>query len=636
MTDAQSQAGVYVPPGPSQADGYERESIHVEMADGCRVAVDVLHPAKGGVRLDGERPTVLHATPYRRSFVITGRGQSVARYAQAFGELGLGPGDLVTQYEARPLARDLINQGYNFVSMDIRGTGASFGPEYQDNWRTGHDIAQVVQWITAQPWAGDKVGMIGISYEGMVQLATACFAPAGLACIAPQYPGHHSCIMDGGLAMTSFARTWETLHRAMSAHEPALPVDGADGEGLREAAEAERSPDRYAWVEHFTQADPATVTELATWDPYATARERSDVGLGEVPAGFFGAHDLLNDSGIPVYLSSGWWDLTFPGHITDLYNRLTVPKKLLLGPWNHGQGGDPELLRWLDHWLRGVANGVMDEPPVLYAATEPSGEVTWKAATAFPLAEAQHRRFHLTEGGGLAAAPGAEASRVSYQVDPGVTLGPLTRHSFYVDDLYINTVDLAARAERCLAFTTVPLDGDIEVTGWPAVELELSTSSDCGAVVVTLEHVQADGAVAQLSEGFLNLAHRQVTDNPLGHGGPVWHSYLKDDLLPVVPGEAMAIRLELYPVSAILRAGDRLRLTIAGADADNLGAPAAGDGASLDITLGGERGGRLLLPMVNPNLAATTRVVAGAFRGENAKFAFRRPEDPPLAAGKGN
>ena len=37
------------------ADGYERESVYVEMQDGCRIAVDVLHPAQGGRRLDGYR-----------------------------------------------------------------------------------------------------------------------------------------------------------------------------------------------------------------------------------------------------------------------------------------------------------------------------------------------------------------------------------------------------------------------------------------------------------------------------------------------------------------------------------------------------------------------------------------------------
>ena len=60
------------------ADGYERESVYVAMQDGCRIAVDVLHPAKGGQRLDGALPTVLHATPYRRSFAITGLAKSAA------------------------------------------------------------------------------------------------------------------------------------------------------------------------------------------------------------------------------------------------------------------------------------------------------------------------------------------------------------------------------------------------------------------------------------------------------------------------------------------------------------------------------------------------------------------------------
>ncbi len=92
----------------------------------------------------------------------------------------------------------------------------------------------------------------------------------------------------------------------------------------------------------------------------------------------------------------------------------------------------------------------------------------------------------------------------------------------------------------------------------------------------------------------------------------------------------MVIHIELYPVSAILRAGDRLRLTIAAADADNLGIPDAGGGACLSLTLGGERGGKLHLPVVNPNLAATARVVDGAFEGEAAKFAFRRTQDPSL------
>ena len=72
----------------------------------------------------------------------------------------------------------------------------------------------------------------------------------------------------------------------------------------------------------------------------------------------------------------------------------------------------------------------------------------------------------------------------------------------------------------------------------------------------------------------------------------------------------MAIRFELYPSSCIVRAGDRIRLTLAGADADNLVVPTIGDMAMLRVTLDGDRASRLLLPIVNPHLppTATARI----------------------------
>ena len=224
MPNSPSMLGRYVPPGPDIADGYDRESRYVTVDDGCRIAVDILHPAAGGERLNGPRPTVLHATPYRRAWLRSDSSRTAARYEQALA--GIEPGQLVTQYETRPLATALIHQGYNFVSLDLRGTGASSGASYIDSWRAGLDIAQVIDWIIDQPWATDKVGMVGISYEGMAQFFTAAFAPAGLACIVPQYPGLPQCYVDGGLAISGFARTWEALHKGISEDEPSAPVDG--------------------------------------------------------------------------------------------------------------------------------------------------------------------------------------------------------------------------------------------------------------------------------------------------------------------------------------------------------------------------------------------------------------------------
>lgn len=625
----ESRLGRYEAPAPEAADGYARESLYVTMEDGCRIAVDALHPTLGGERLTEPAPTVLHATPYRRAFHISAESSgTAARYAEQLR--GMEPGELVTQYEERPIARELIHQGYHFVSVDIRGTGASFGAEYGDSWRAGRDLAAVVDWICEQDWSSGKVGMVGISYEGMMQFFTAAFRPEGLKCIAPQYPGLSQCYVDGGLAISSFARVWERLHKGMSEHEPSAPVDGPDGEDLRGEAEAERSPDSYRWVETFSEMDPRDVTLMSSYDGLLRRRDRADLGLGEVASGWSDSCDLINASGVPVYLVTGWWDLTFPGYLIDAFNRLTVPKKLIVGPWNHGQGGDPELLRWFDYWLKGVENGVAAEPPVHYGVSDPSGATEWKAAPRLPLPEAQYRARWLHPEGGLSESQPQDGAAMGYAVDHEVSLGIMGRHSYYVDDLYLNTADLDARAERCLTFTSEPLEADLEIVGWPALELEVSTDSDRGAVVATLEQIGEDGGAAYLSEGFINFAHRRAVTDPGGHEGPVWHSWSKADLAPVAPGAPMDVRLELYPIACRVRAGERLRLTLAGADADNLVVPTIGDSATLTFTIGGERGSRLLLPIVNGALAPTATSVPGAFNGGNDGFAFRRPGDPPL------
>ena len=624
MTQPQSMLGVYEGITEQVADGYHRESVYVDMRDGCRIAVDVLHPTNAGRVLDGPSPTVLHTTPYRRSFEYTGNAGSAARYVEQLRSIE--PGQLVSQYEERPIARDLIHSGYRFVSVDIRGTGASFGAEYGDSWLAGHDMAAVVDWICDQSWSSGRVGMVGISYEGMMQFFTAAHQPAGLKCIAPQYPGLPHCYVDGGLAISSFARVWERLHKGMSENEPAAPVDGPDGESLREQAESERSPDRYRWVETFSDMDPRDVTRMSSFDGLNRRRPRPDLGLGEVASGWFDSTDLINASGVPTYIVTGWWDLTFPGYLIDAFNRLNVPKRLIVGPWNHGQGGDPELLRWFDYWLRDIDTGIMDEPPVHYGASEPSGATTWKSAPRLPLPEAGHRSRWLTADGALSNVE-PEPSSLTYEVDHDVTLGEMTRHSYYVDDQYINTTDLNARAERCLTFTTEPLKHDIEVTGWPAVSLEVATTSDRGAVVVTLEQLDEDGSAAYLSEGFLNFAHRRLGDDPGGHEGPYWHSWSKAHLASVNPGEPMAVNIELYPIASIVRAGQRIRVTIAAADADNLVVPTQGDQATLQITIGGDQGAKLKLPIVNHQVTPTAKEIPKAFKGESGGYAFRRPVD---------
>ena|SRR5215469_2784802 len=67
-----------------------------------------------------------------------------------------------------PFQRKLfLAQGYAWLDVDVRGTGASFGhrayPWSPDEIRDG---AEVIDWIVRQPWSNGKVGAIGTSYDG--------------------------------------------------------------------------------------------------------------------------------------------------------------------------------------------------------------------------------------------------------------------------------------------------------------------------------------------------------------------------------------------------------------------------------------------------------------------------------------
>src|SRR5207237_4789973 len=118
------------------------------------------------------------------------------------------------------------------------------------------------------------------------------------------------------------------------------------------------------------------------------------------------------------------------------------PVKVLAGPWNHAlpDAAIPgpridylrEVVRWLDHWCKGVENGVMDEPPVVVymqrsdppdvARLDSAGE--WRAERAWPVTGSSEQVFHLAAGNRLSATAAPEgADELAYHPGVGVTGG---------------------------------------------------------------------------------------------------------------------------------------------------------------------------------------------------------------------
>jgi putative CocE/NonD family hydrolase len=149
-----------------------------------------------------------------------------------------------------------------------------------------------------------------------------------------------------------------------------------------------------------------------------------------------------------------------------------------------------------------------------------------------------------------------------------------------------------------LRFTGPPLAEAVELAGHPLVSLSLACDQADAALHLYLEDVDPVGRCRYVTEGMLRLLHRATAEAParLRVVGP-YRSFTRAAARPVVPGEAMRIDLALLPVAWRFAVGHRIRLAVAGADADHFAQVPHGRPPTFDIACGGGDGSRLELPV---------------------------------------
>jgi len=299
----------------------------------------------------------------------------------------------------------------------------------------------------------------------------------------------------------------------------------------------------------------------------------------------------LNDAAIPTYLWDGWQD-PMPSERLLYYYNLTGPTRITIGPWSHGAGepDDPredaqlrlmgtELVRWFDHWLRGVDNGVEREPKVTYAVMRDRSRWEWRTSGTLPPPDATQTDFYFRAGPSksLASAhdglldrrpPGAEPARDRYTADYSLTTGEHTRLHDATGAGPISYPDLAPNDAGAMSYTTAPLEHDVAFAGFPVVTMHVSSTDPDPSFVIYLEDVDPSGRSTLVTQGFLRASHRTPWQPPWSTNGTPWTSSLAADVERAAPlGEAPTeIRFALHPAAQRFPRGHRIRLTIALAD----------------------------------------------------------------------
>ncbi|SEP22735.1 hypothetical protein SAMN02990966_04500 [Rhodospirillales bacterium URHD0017] len=571
-------------------------SVYVGMADGCRLAVDVILP-------DGDAskrwPTVLILTPYVRRFQLT-TGSNVEPSPNS--------------YKYRDM---FVPRGYAVVVVDARGTGASFGT--RDSFRSPReraDYKEIADWIVAQPWSDGRIGATGISYLGAACDFLASTGHKAVKAIAPLFAVWDTWADNyypGGMLIKKLALTYDELMVALDHDrrdlrkkfsyfaDPALqgpmPVDDdKDGALAREAVKGHlanfRMPD---FMGEFKFRDDAL-----PYDPSFTSAA-------------FGPYNYLDEmpKDVAVYAISGWMDGA--GYANGTLSRyLTLPnaeRRVMLGPWDHGarvnaspwRGRvEPELpvlgevLRFFDQHLAGRDTGLADEQPIHYFAMHAE---EWRAAASWPPVKGSRQLFTAPDHR-LAKSPSDATTSSSYQADFSIGSGAQTRYERIAGiDATAYYADWTERERGLLSFTTEPLAAPLEIAGHPVVSLWIASSEPDAAVFVYLSEVEADGTARYVTEGLLRAIHRAEAPAPKNYRTTwPWRTFARKDARPMPIGEPQLLRFALLPTAWRFAAGSRIRLSIAGGDADHFVQTPHGRPPLLTVMSGADKATCLELP----------------------------------------
>jgi hypothetical protein len=560
---------------------WTRTSQYITVRDGTRLAADIYRPAGGDVVAAAEKLPVVWT--YERYMRATVRDRTT-----------------VNKLEREPWLREMLRHGYVVGVVEARGTGASFGMwDGPFSPREADDGYDVTEWFAAQGWCNQRVGMFGRSYMGVVQLMTAGAAPPHLKAVFAEMTAFdlYETVYSGGVYRQPFVEGFGALVKQADTSGRAAPVDAdADGALLAQALE-----------EHRRNRDFAALCASLPYRDSADAATGGRFYITRSPSAYL---DGVNRSGVAVYLLSGWHDLWARDAFL-WFNNLHVPRRLVVGPWSHRRSDGVNLvaehLRWFDYWLKGIDNGIKDEPPLTYYTNNTADGHNWRAESRWPPAAVRPATFYFNAGrsgsvnsvnDGLldSVQPAAEADSDAYRTDYSTSSGPATRWT----DVYQGAFgyrDLTSNDERALTYTTPPLTSDIEVTGHPVVRLWATSDAPDGDFFVYLEDVSEQGRSQYVTEGALKASHRAVHPPPFDYFELPFHRSFAENgaRLPTAPAE---LAFDLYPTSYVFKSGHRIRVSITGADQDNASTPTAAPAPTIRLHRDRRFASHMVLPIL--------------------------------------
>lgn len=492
----------------------EEMDVKVPMRDGIRLSANIYRPDA-----PGKYPVLLMRSPY-------GNG---------------GPGNIEAAYA--------VKRGYVVVLQDTRGRYESEGifdamqPEALDGYDTQ-------QWIGAQPWCNGSIGTFGGSYVGFTQWMPAPFKSPYLKTMFPvvTFSDLHDVVFQNGAFRLELFGPWS--------FEMTLPYKIRLDSIVKQA-------DKILMSLPLIDMDKMLgwrIPFLRDWlmhPEHDRYWERTSIGEG------------YREISASVYGIGGWYDILLKGTIDNylkMISQCIAPEirekqRLMIGPWVHDAGkrkvGELDfgeeavmnqaelMLRWFDNQLKGIDNGMNEEPPVKIFVM---GDNKWRFENEWPLARTQYVNYYLDSKGHANTLSGdgildvrlsEESGFDMYVYDPAkpvLTIGSMGPY---------DQQELEKRND-VLVYTTSPLKKDTEVTGPVTAVIYASSSARNTDFTAKLVDVYPDGRAIRICEGIIRASHRNPSLPPSN----------------IDPGRIYKYNIDLWATSNVFKKGHSIRVEI--------------------------------------------------------------------------
>jgi putative CocE/NonD family hydrolase len=411
--------------------------------------------------------------------------------------------------------RELGEDGYIFVTEDIRGRGKSQGtfitnraqndPRNAAGTNESTDAWDTIDWLVKNLANNNgKVGVMGISYRGWLAALAGVDPHPALKAISPQAPTSDTWLGDDFFHQGAFRQTQGVLYSVYVESSVGLTMPDSD---------------EYVFYQRFPTLDSLAKTtgvlRLPSWSGFVAHPAYDSYWQAKA------LQRVLNRPTVPTLFVGGWWDEQDILGPELEYQTLEVSDTrhlnyIVLGPWNHGQWPKPrgsslgplefgsntaDYFRdsiqrpWFSYYLHGKGNGAFPEARVFE-----TGANEWRNFDAWPPKNAKILNIFLADNGKLSFEPAPHSSAKveydSYRSDPAdpVPNVPRPDNGDGSPTWLVQDQRFVEKRPDVLSWKSAPLDSDLVIAGDVSAHLFASTTGSDADWVVKLIDVYPDTA----------------------------------------------------------------------------------------------------------------------------------------------